>query len=72
MNPIENDLPNPEGKPVIILAGKYAGKEGICLGPVSEPQTFAVSPNCANEVVNLKFDREFGILLKGPRNPRAN
>lgn len=56
-------LPDPSQKPVIILAGDFAGQEGFCLGPAGEQGLFAVTPMSSNQILRLKFDAEFGILI---------
>lgn len=56
-------LPDPSGQRVIILAGRYAGQEGVCLGPVPGGSKWMVSPDSTNEIVAMEFDREFGILV---------
>jgi hypothetical protein len=55
---------DPSGHSVIILAGEFAGKEGVCLGPVPDGSgLWAVSPHSSDRIVNLKFDEEFGVLI---------
>lgn len=56
-------LPDPTNKSVIILVGEYAGQEGFCLGPAGEEGVFAVTPNASNQILRLRFDEEFGILI---------
>lgn len=65
--------PDPTGKSVLIAAGEFAGKEGVCLGPVVGAKSlWAVSPNCSYRIVNLKFDAEFGVLLNPGAAPGQN
>lgn len=55
---------DPSGHTVIILAGEFAGEEGVCLGRATgEKELWAVSPNTSDRIVNLRFDGEFGVLL---------
>lgn len=64
---------NPSGLSVIILAGEFAGREGVCLGPVPDGGgLWAVSPNSSDRIVNLKFDEEFGILINKGQRPGVN
>jgi hypothetical protein len=56
-------LPDPTGRRVIILSGRYEGNEGICLGPSHDGGKWMVSPDNTNEIVALNFDSEFGILI---------
>ena len=55
-------LPDPSGQRVIILAGRFAGQEGVCLGRATGGSKWMVSPDSTNEIVAMEFDREFGIL----------
>lgn len=59
----KSELPDPTGKNVIIIAGEYAGQEGVCLGTSGEAGVFAVSPHSSTGILRLKFDEEFGILI---------
>lgn len=61
---MENDLPDPTGQRVIILAGRYDGCEGVCLGRAADGSGWMVSPDGTNEIVRMEFDKEFGILLR--------
>ncbi len=54
--------PNPAGRPVIILQGRFAGLEGVCLGQVEGRDVFAVSPNGEDAIVELEFGSGFGVL----------
>jgi hypothetical protein len=55
---------DPSGHTVIILAGEFAGEEGTCLGRApGEKERWAVSPNSSNQIVNLLFEVEFGVIL---------
>lgn len=56
-------LPDPTGHRVIILAGSYDGKEGICLGQSADGKKWMVSPDETSDIVSLSFDSEFGILI---------
>jgi hypothetical protein len=67
-----NDLPDPTGKPVIILAGEFSGHEGLCLEQLDEPGIFAVSPTTSNRILRLRFDEEFGILIDLGRAGSSN
>ncbi|MCC6352477.1 MAG: hypothetical protein IT577_01250 [Verrucomicrobiae bacterium] len=63
---------NPTGMSVIILAGEFAGREGVCLGKGPEPDTWAVSPDDSEQIVYLKFETEFGILINKGQKPGRN
>ena len=60
---MEGKLPDPSGHRVIILAGRCAGQEGVCLGPATAGSQWMVSPDGSNEIIAMDFDREFGILV---------
>lgn len=65
--------PDPSGHSFIILAGEFAGQEGVCLGPVPDGSgLWAVSPHASDRIVNLKFEQEFGILVNGGQEPGSN
>lgn len=56
--------PDPTGKSVLILAGEFAGEEGVCLGPATTAEKlWAVSPDASARIVNLRFAEEFGVLI---------
>ncbi len=64
---------DPAGHHVIILAGEFAGQEGVCLGPVPDGSgLWAVSPDGTDRIVNLKFDEEFGMLVNRGQEPGKN
>lgn len=64
---------DPTGRDVIILAGEFAGEEGVCLGRAQDRSgLWAVSANSSNRVVNLKFPEEFGVLINRGQPPGRN
>jgi len=48
---------------VLISAGTHAGHEGLCLGQSPGGKKWAVSPDDSGEVLNLAFEKEFGLLM---------
>ena len=56
-------LPDPTEKHVIILTGEFAGQEGFCLGPTGQDHLYAVTPIASNQILRLRFDQDFGILI---------
>ena len=56
----EKDL---SGCRILIVSGKFAGQEGICLGRAADGEKWSVSPDDSNEILNLTFEKEFGLLL---------
>jgi hypothetical protein len=57
---------------VLVLAGPYAGREGVCTGRSDDGKRWAISPDNTNEIVQLVFEREFGLLIDGSSAPSAN
>lgn len=67
------NAPDPTGKPVLILAGEFAGQEGVCLGPVTAAEgVWAVSPDSSVRIVNLRYKGEFGVLVNQGQVPGGN
>lgn len=60
MNKTRKDL---SGCRILIVAGKHAGQEGVCLGKSADGKKWAVSPDGSSEILELMFDKEFGLLL---------
>ncbi len=56
---------------ILILTGAHAGEEGICLGKSTSGQ-WAVSPDSSNQILELKFESEFALLLDLHANPAVN
>jgi hypothetical protein len=48
---------------VLITAGPYDGDEGVCLGKAADGKKWSVSPDDANEILSLTFEKEFGLVL---------
>ena len=57
---------------ILIINGKFAGQEGVCLGKSSDGNNWSVSPDGSNEIVDLVFETEFGLLLDMSEDPRKN
>ena len=51
-----------QGARVLILKGRFVGEQGVCLGP-STSSRFAVSPDCSNAIVAMKFERDCALLI---------
>jgi hypothetical protein len=60
MKKVPKDL---SGCRILIVSGPHAGQEGICLGPAEDGKKWSVSPDDSNEILNLTFEKEFGLLL---------
>jgi hypothetical protein len=48
---------------ILIESGPHAGQEGICLGRAADGKYRPFSPVDSNELLNLTFEDEFGLLL---------
>lgn len=70
MNPRRDD--EFEGARVLITKGSYAGCEGVCLGRANGGKQFAVSPDGAEEILNLCLEDEFSPLIDLSGNPQKN
>jgi hypothetical protein len=51
-----------EGKRILTLDGGYAGKDGVCLGKIGD-HPWAVLPDGSDEILQLRYEEEFGILI---------
>jgi hypothetical protein len=57
---------------ILIVSGKYVGQEGVCLGRSTDGKKWAVSPDGSSEILDLVFEREFGLLLDMSDDARKN
>lgn len=65
--------PDLTGKTILITAGEFAGKEGVCLGRSSaDDGRWAVSPDSSERILDLHFAAEFGVLLNRGQEPGKN
>src|SRR5438105_2238270 len=48
---------------VIILVGDFAGQEGICVGRSNDDLRWAISPDSDDQILQLQFEKEFGLLI---------
>jgi hypothetical protein len=65
----KNDL---QGKRVIITSGRHQGEEGVCLGRTADGLRWAISPDGADDILALEFEKEFGLLVDLSSNPELN
>lgn len=56
----EGDL---RGAEVLILTGTWMGHEGVCLGKAADGIRYAVSPHESDQILQLHFERDFGLLV---------
>jgi hypothetical protein len=59
------------GSRVLILAGKFRGDEGVCLGRAADG-LWAVSPDRSEEILSLTFEKDFGLVMDLSANPGFN
>jgi len=57
---------------ILIVSGKCAGQEGVSLGKSSDENKWGVSPDSSNEILDLAFEKEFGLLLDITGDARKN
>ena len=57
---------------VLILSGRYEGREGICAGKAADGKRWAISPDGSDEILQLVFEKEFGLLVDLSANPEDN
>ena len=69
MNKPRKDL---SGCRVLIVSGPHSGQEGVCLGRAADGKKWSVSPDESNEILNLTFEKEFGLLMDMSGNAREN
>lgn len=64
-----NDL---TGCRVLILSGPHAGQQGVCVGRAADGRRWAISPDASNAILQLAFEKEFGLLIDLSANPETN
>lgn len=69
---MKNPKKDLSGCRVLIVSGPYAGQEGICLGRAAGGEKWSVSPDESNEILDLAFDKEFGLLMDMSGDAREN
>lgn len=57
---------------VLILCGRYEGRKGVCAGKSADVERWAISPDGSDEVLQLVFEKEFGLLVDLSANPDNN
>jgi hypothetical protein len=61
-----------EGTRVLITSGDYRGREGVCLGRAADGVRWAISPDDTAEILELQFDKDFGLLVDLSSDPSRN
>ena len=57
---------------VLILVAPYEGHEGTCIGRSADGKHWAISPDGTDEILQLKFEKEFGLLMDLSADPDKN
>ena len=69
---------------VLILSGRYEGREGVCAGKSADGKRWAISPDGSGEILQLvlpqttaasrqtRLEKEFGLLVDLSANPEGN
>jgi len=60
------------GSRVLILTGNHAGQEGVCIGKSADRKKWAISPDGTDEILQLEFENEFGLLMDFSTDPEKN
>jgi hypothetical protein len=61
-----------EGARVFITTGIHVGQEGVCLGKTADGRAWAVTPDSSDEILELQFEKDFGLLVDLSSDPRQN
>ena len=59
------------GARILVTSGRYLGREGVCLGK-SDNDKWAVSLDASDEVLYLRFEKEFSLLIDLSSSPQDN
>ena len=57
---------------VLILSGRYKGREGVCVGKSANSERWAVSPDGSDLILELLFKTEFSLIIDLSGNPVRN
>jgi len=61
-----------QGARVLILTGQFQGQGGICLGKAAQSGLWAISPDGSDEILPLRFEKDFGLLVDLSSDPPRN
>ena len=61
-----------EGARILILKGRFAGEEGVCLGFTADQKRWAISPDSTDEIVPMEYEVDFALLIDLSAQPRQN
>ena len=57
---------------VLILTGVWTGHEAVCLGRAADGVRYAVSPDGSDQILQLVFEQDFGLLVDLSADPGTN
>jgi hypothetical protein len=57
---------------ILIVAGRYEGREGVCIGKSKDGVRWAVSPDDSDEILQLVFEKDFALLVDLSSDPEVN
>ena len=57
---------------LLILTGRYKGREGDCTGKSADGIRWAISPDGSDEILQLLYEKEFGSLVDLSSDPASN
>jgi hypothetical protein len=61
-----------EGARVLILTGQHKGEQAVCLGEAEGAGLWAISPDNSDEILSLRFEKDFGLLIDLSSDPTRN
>lgn len=61
-----------EGARILILKGRFAGEEGVCLGFTADQKQWAISPDSSDEILPMKYEVDFGLVIDLSGEPQRN
>ena len=60
-----------EGARILVTSGRYQGREGVCFGK-SDDDKWAISLDGNDEVLHLRFEQDFSLLIDLSSDPARN
>jgi hypothetical protein len=61
-----------DGARVLILTGDFAGEHGVCLGASGNSAKWNISPDGSDAILEMEFEKEFGLLVDLSDDPSRN
>ena len=57
---------------VLITRGAYQDTEGVCVGKSADGKRWAISPDGTDQILQLVFEKDFGLLVDLSSDPALN